>query len=69
MIEAAINSAKLKSVVEIDAHVISKDEFFQMLVNDEENLGKQIAKKHLALVNHQIFYGLVNEGMKHGFRL
>ena len=67
-IEAAINSAKLKSQLELDAHVITKAEMVEMLTNDEENLGKQIARKHLAVYNHQIFYEIVKEGMKHGFR-
>ena len=66
-IEAAINSAKLKSLVEIDSHVITKSEFSEMLVNNEENLGKQIARKHLAVYNHSIFYDLVRDGVKHGF--
>lgn len=68
-IEAAINSAKLKTLLEIDAHVIPKAEMIEMLTNDEENLGKQIARKHLAVHNHQIFYDLIKEGMKHGFRI
>jgi|SRR3989344_1596160 len=66
-IEAAINSAKLKSLVEIDSHVITKSEFTEMLVNNEENVGKQIARKHLAVYNHSIFYDLVRDGVKHGF--
>lgn len=68
-VEAAVSSAKLKSILNIDAHVISKDEFIEMLINDAENLGKQIARKHLAVHNHQIFYALVMEGMRHGFRI
>ena len=68
-IEAAINSAKLKILPEADVHVIPKAEMIEMLTNDEENLGKQIARKHLAVHNHQIFYDLIKEGMKHGFKL
>jgi len=67
-VEAAINSTKLKIPLEIDAHVIPKAEMVEMLTNDEENLGKQIARKHLAVHNHQIFYDIIKEGMKHGFR-
>ena len=68
-IEAAVNSVKLKSLIEIDVQVISKAEFIEMLINDEENLGKQIARKHLAVHNNQLFYGLILEGMKHGFHV
>ncbi len=68
-IEAAIRSAKLKTLLEIDAHVISKAEMIEMLINNEENLGKQIAKKHMAVCNHKIFYSIIKEGMKRGFRI
>ena len=67
-IEASANSAKLKSVLEMDVHVIPKSEMLEMLADKEENLGKQIARKHLAVYNHRIFYEIIKEGMKHGFR-
>lgn len=67
-IERNLSSAELKSVIDLDAHVIIKDDFFEMLVNDDENLGKQIARKHLVVYNHQLFYDLVLEGMNNGFR-
>ncbi len=68
-IDASINSAKLKAPLEIDVHVILKAEMIEMLTNDEENLGKQIARKHLVLHNHQIFYDIIKEGMRRGFRV
>jgi len=68
-IEALINSAKLKTPMKIDAHVIPKAEMIEMLTNREENLGKQIARKHLAMHNNRIFYDIIKEGMKRGFRI
>lgn len=68
-IEASINSAKLKSILKMDVHVISNAEMLEMLTNREENLGKQIARKHLAVHNHRIFYDILKEGIKHGFRI
>ena len=68
-IEALANSAKLKSTLIMDVHVIPKVEMLEMLKNKEENLGKQIARKHLAVYNHRIFYEIIKEGMKHGFRV
>ncbi len=67
-IEAIANNAKLKILIEVDIQVIVKAEMVEMLTNKEENLGKQIARKHLAVYNHQIFYELVKEGMGRGFR-
>ena len=67
--EALANSAKLKSALEMDVHVIPKAEMLEMLTNRDENLGKQIARKHLAVHNHRIFYDIIKEGIKHGFRV
>ncbi len=68
-IDALANSAKLKSILEMDIHVIPRSEMIEMLTNKEENLGKQIARKHLAIYNHRIFYEIIKEGIKHGFRI
>ncbi len=68
IIEAAIKSSELKTPLKIDGHVISDDEFSEMLKIDEENLGKQIARKHLSIYNSHIFYSLLRKGVKNGFR-
>lgn len=67
-IEAALNSAKMKTLIKIDSYTIPKKEMIEMLTNDEENLGKQIARKHLAVHNPHIFYDIIKEGIRHGFR-
>lgn len=66
-IEAALTSAELKSLIKLDIHVISQTEFLEMLKADEENLGKEIARKHLAVHNNQLFYKILNKGVKSGF--
>lgn len=63
-----LHDAKLKSVLALDAHVITRADMIEMLVNDEENLGKQIAKKHMVVHNHQLFYNLMKEGIKNEFK-
>ena len=68
MIETAIKSSELKTPLEIHGHVISKEEFLEMLKIDNENLGKQIARKHLSIYNPHIFYSLLKRGIKNGFR-
>jgi len=68
-IQRALNSVELKSILKLDEHIITKDEFLKMLKIEEENLGKQIAKKHLAVHNQQIFYAIIKEGRKNGFRI
>ncbi len=67
-IDALANSAKLKSVLEMDVQVIPRAEMIEMLTDKGENLGKQIARKHLAVYNQRIFYEIIKDGMKHGFR-
>lgn len=66
---AALKDAEMKSPLPLDAHVITAAEFLEMLTNDEENLGKEIAGKHLAVRNAQLFYGLLQGGIKHGFHI
>lgn len=68
VIESALKSSELKTPLNVHGHVISKDEFLGMLKVDEENLGKQIARKHLSIYNSHIFYSLLKKGIKNGFR-
>jgi len=68
-IEIALNGSELNSPTVMDWHVFSRKEFVEMLINDEENLGKQIARKHMAVHNSRIFYDVVREGMRRGFRI
>ena len=69
IIEAVINSVKNKSLLSIDGHVITKNEFLEMLKAEKENLGKEIARKHLVISNPKIFYLMLNEAVKNGFKL
>jgi len=66
-VEVAIKSSELKTPLAIHSHVISKSEFLEMLKAEEENLGKQIARKHLSVYNTHIFYSLFKKGVKNGF--
>ncbi len=67
--ELSMKSAELKSILQIDTHIITKDEMLQMLKDKHENLGKQIAYKHLAIHNPMIFYSIIQEGINHGFKI
>ncbi|VVB76338.1 Nucleotidyltransferase domain protein [Candidatus Tiddalikarchaeum anstoanum] len=68
-VESALNSAEQKSLIKLDSHVISQDEFLEMLRLDEENLGKEIARKHLVVHNSKLFYSVLIKGVKNGFKL
>lgn len=69
IVEAVFKSMELKSLIKMDGHVITKDEFLEMLKVDYENLGREIARKHLIIHNPVIFYSLIKEGIKNGFKL
>ena len=67
--ELAMKSVELKSILPLDIHVITKDEMLQMLKDKHENLGKQIAYKHLSIQNPIIFYSILQEGINNGFKI
>ncbi|MBI5798020.1 nucleotidyltransferase domain-containing protein [Candidatus Woesearchaeota archaeon] len=67
--ELAVKSAERKSILHIDAQIITKEEMLQMLKDKHENLGKQIAYKHLAIQNPNIFYSILQEGINNGFKV
>ncbi|MCX6706587.1 MAG: nucleotidyltransferase domain-containing protein [Candidatus Woesearchaeota archaeon] len=67
-IEVAIKSAELKSLSKMDIHIITFDEFLEMLKVDYENLGKEIARKNLPLYNSAIFYKTIQRGIQNGFK-
>ncbi len=69
IIENILYSLNTKSILKVDGHAITQREFLEMLKIDQENLGKQIARKHLIIHNSQIFYSLLKEGIKNGFKL
>lgn len=68
-IKPYFNEIKLRFPISIDEHYITFDEFIKMLLHTEENLGKQIMRKHIIFYNPDIYYQLIKEAYKHGFRL
>ncbi len=67
-IKIALNAASNKALIKIDAHIISIDEFLEMLKADYENFGKQIAIKNLPIHNINIFYKIIKKGIENGLR-
>ncbi len=66
--KAAMNSAELKCIIRLDAHVFTRDEMLKMLKDRRGNVGKEIARRHLAIHNPAIFYSILDEGIRNGFR-
>ena len=67
-IKPYINDIKLNTPIKIDEHYITFNEFVEMLLRDEENLGKEIFRKHKLFYNSDIYYQLIKKAHKNGFR-
>jgi len=63
-----IENISRRSVPRIDYSIVVKDDFLKMLVRKEENLGKEIYKKHLIIWGNEQYYQLVKEAESHGFK-
>ncbi len=67
-IAAHVDAAALRHPINIDDHYFTFNDFHEMLVNGEENLGKQIYRSHRILFNADIYYRITSEAHRHGFR-
>jgi predicted nucleotidyltransferase len=52
----------------IHIFVFTQKEFYGMLVNKEENYGKEIARKHLIMIGAQSYYKILFEAINNGFK-
>ena len=68
-IKPHFNELKFDTNIQIDEHYITFDDFVKMLLRDEENVGKQIFRKHKLFYNPDIYFQLIKEAHKKGFRL
>ncbi|MFH1827682.1 MAG: nucleotidyltransferase domain-containing protein [Nanoarchaeota archaeon] len=67
-IKPYLNEIKLNHTTNVDEHYIVFNDFIKMLLREEENLGKQIFRKHKLFFNADIYYQLIKEAHKRGFR-
>jgi predicted nucleotidyltransferase len=63
-----VNEIKLNYLIKIDEHYIIFKDFVKMLLREEENLAKQIFIKHKLFYNLEIYYQLLKEAHRSGFR-
>ena len=67
-IKPYLNEIKLNYPITIDEHYFTFKDFVKMLLREEENLAKQIFIKHKLFYNSEIYYQLLKEAYKNGFR-
>jgi len=65
----AANSANNKSLLNMDVHVFTEEEFLQLLKADYANLAKEIAYNNLPVHNALIFYKILARGVNNGFKI
>ncbi|MFH0701183.1 MAG: nucleotidyltransferase domain-containing protein [Candidatus Woesearchaeota archaeon] len=65
-----LSQIKLESelmVPEFHPYVFTQAEFYEMLINKEENYGKEIARNNLIITGGKEYYAILLEGIEHGF--
>lgn len=67
-IEIAVNAASNKTLLELDVHIITEEEFKEMLNVDYENLGKILLKSFLPYQGTNSFYNLAKPYISHGLQ-
>jgi len=53
---------------EIHPYIFTQAQFYEMLINKEENYGKEIAKNNLIITGGKEYYNIIFEAIEHGFQ-
>jgi len=56
------------SIPEFHPYIFRESEFFKMLINKEENYGKEAARNSLIITGAKQYYGLLLKAVNNGFR-
>ncbi len=64
---AELNLACELNIPQIHLYAFRKSEFLQMLLNNEANYGKEIAKNNLILYGGEEYYMIMHEAIENGF--
>ena len=65
-IKPYIREATKLSGIAVDDQVFTKEEFYRMLVSDNENFGKEVFRKHLLFYGNEAYYQIVREAIQNG---
>lgn len=68
-VEIALKEASNKTLLTLDYHVITETEFKEMLIASYENIGKEIARKNLPVLNASSFYRIIINSTHNEFNL
>ncbi|MBD3310723.1 hypothetical protein GF351_05900 [Candidatus Woesearchaeota archaeon] len=56
------------ATINVDEHIFTRKEFYQMLVSDDENFGKEVFRKHLLFYGIEAYYQIIKEAIKNGLQ-
>lgn len=52
--------------IKVDLHLFTKEEYYTMLINDQENFGKESFRKHLLFYGIDAYYQIIKEAVRNG---
>jgi predicted nucleotidyltransferase len=67
-IYAELNFIAELSIPQIHLYVFRESEFLEMLLTDEENYGKEIARNNLILTGGEHYFRILSEAIENGFK-
>lgn len=67
-IMAEINLESKTSIPKVHPFIFTRDEFLEMLLNDELNYGKETASNNLIFSGAESYYSMLNEAIQNGFK-
>lgn len=56
------------SGIEFDLHILTKEEFYRMIIDDNENFGKEVFRKNLLFYGIEAYYQIIKEAIKNGLQ-
>ena len=56
------------TIPEIHGYIFTMGEFCNMLINNEFNYGKELARKHIIYYGAEVYFKILFEGIKNGFK-
>jgi len=65
--EIALKEGEL-TIPEVHGFVFTEEEFYQMLINNEFNFGKECAKNHILIYGLGPYYKILLRGLQNGFK-
>tara|TARA_B100001971_G_C17898257_1_gene386633 strand:- start:125 stop:655 length:531 start_codon:yes stop_codon:yes gene_type:complete len=67
LLNKLINKGELM-IPKLHVYVFTREEFLEMLINKEENYGKEIERKHLIVSGPEFYFNILKEAIDNGYK-